>query len=293
MANRTQKDDYSRGGSSLAESRSFDSYCKDCRCNKIMTDAEEVAAFKRLRAGDETAKDEIFAHNRGYVINQAHKFNGSKLTFEDLVQEGNIGMLRAIDKFDETRGIRFVLYARWWIRQAFQCSSATSGYPVSLPRRNWTSCQNALRAENDIFASITSRPTVEQIMEKSGEPESVVRSAMVMRYGHIKENVDDSGEEIDGDKMTRGDLFTRPDQYANMEDIDNRAIVEKVLSRVSDKERFSIIKRFGLDGGDAMTLDAIGLLDGVSREAIRLRIENGLEKIRASKELREYMDVLL
>lgn len=277
-----------------------------------MTNEEEFSSFEALRNGDESMRETIFMHNRGYVIHLALRFKGSRLPLEDLVQEGNYGMLRALDKFDHTRGIRFVLYARWWITQAMQSASMSQPGAVTLPKRLWTETRAAIKEQNRLMEgrSPNHGPSPAEVVEATGQPLPVAIAAQTMRYGNTGAFVSRDGDEIDDDRMVPESMRSMPNQDEHMAKDDVKRAIEGVLESAREIGRTKaevygnsvngdtnhpaifLDRYYGLTTGESETLEEIGKEYGITKERVRQINADTIGRIRTLRKYKDVMDMV-
>jgi len=243
-----------------------------------MSPEEEAWAFARLRDGDEKALEEIVLANQRFVVTMASRFFGSRLSLDELIQECNIGLITAARKFDTSKGIRFITYARWWMRQQMQSSSLQHGYPTALPKRNWTDAVSVLNAWNE-FENRTGRiPTIKELMEEADCNEFLAMTARIMRSGEYSFDAP-----IEDDERNRYELSkysTPPPQEVFLKELGDVTMIDKMMGFLTDKERDTISKVYGLHGKEAKGVKEIGREEGVSYQAISLRRVKAVNKMR-------------
>jgi len=279
---------------SRRESDSFYSLCRDADKYKVMSAEQEAEAFARLLSGDKTARDDIFNANIPFAISMATKFFGSKLALEDLVQEAFIGMLTAIDKFDPTRNVRFVSYARWYIRQRMQQATLMTAFSVSLPNRDWVGVAKALKAETVIVETASPgtcpRPSAADVASAAGVTESVAEMAEIMRYG--VNSLDDTarakmgpgGDDSTGEDFSVIGLLkysTPPNQEELIDDMSIKKLYRLVMDTMSPKEVETLELSYGIDGTPGSTCARAATEFGVTKQAIHHRVKRVKDRLTA------------
>jgi RNA polymerase primary sigma factor len=251
----------------------------------LLTREEEVHLARRIRAGGskaDTALNHFVAANQRLVYSIAKRYQGQGLDWEDLVQEGNIGLLRAIERFDPERGLKFSTIGVWWIRQAIGRAVADQGGTIRLPAYLHTAHVRLKRAETQCLEEQDRLPTDEDLLEATGlSPETLecLRQATGTLVSLSEQWGDEEGQE-------RGDILADP--TSNLEEetvagIFSQEIQHALAATLTPQEVFIIRKRFGLQGEEAeQTLRQIGRELGISRERVRQKEERALIKLRTA-----------
>jgi RNA polymerase primary sigma factor len=245
----------------------------------LLTAAEEVALAKRVERGDAEAKERMINSNLRLVISIAKRYQGHDVPLLDLVQEGVIGLNRAVEKFDWRRGFKFSTYATWWIRQACQRAISGQSKTIRVPTHVHERRLKLARVRGQLLAKLDREPTREELAEAAGFSLKHVDEALDAVDASVSLNQRVGSEE----EAELGDLFDDPnaeDPAAEAVDSFRRLEVRRAVAKLPDLERRVLELRFGLDG-DAQPLEAIGKELGISRERVRQVESDALARLSA------------
>ncbi|MDO4633813.1 MAG: RNA polymerase sigma factor RpoD [Eubacteriales bacterium] len=266
-------------------------YLKEIGNVPLLTSEEEVELARRVEEGDETAKKQLIEANLRLVVSIAKKYVGRGMPFLDLIQEGNMGLMKAVDKFDYAKGFKFSTYATWWIRQAITRGIADTGRTIRVPVHMVETINKTLRMTRTLLQELGREPTPEEVAERLGVPVSRVRE--VLKISRDPVSLDTPiGEEDDshlGD-FIEDDSALSPADSAAFSML--REELATALESLTDRERQVVQLRFGLIDGRARTLEEVGKEFNVTRERIRQIEAKALRKLRhpsRSKRLRDFL----
>ena len=267
-------------------------YLKEIGKVSLLTADEEVELAKRMEQGDEEAKKRLAEANLRLVVSIAKRYVGRGMLFLDLIQEGNLGLIKAVEKFDYTKGYKFSTYATWWIRQAITRAIADQARTIRIPVHMVETINKLIRVSRQLLQELGREPTPDEIAEEMNLPVERVREILKISQEPVSLETP-IGEEEDshlGDFLEDDNVPVPADAAAFT--LLKEQLVE-VLGTLTDREQKVLRLRFGLDDGRARTLEEVGREFNVTRERIRQIEAKALRKLRhpsRSRKLKDYLD---
>jgi len=267
-------------------------YLKEIGKVRLLTAAEEVQLAKRIEKGDMSAKSRLVEANLRLVVSIAKKYVGRGMLFLDLIQEGNLGLIRAVEKFDYKKGYKFSTYATWWIRQAITRAIADQARTIRIPVHMVETINKLIRVQRQLLQRLGREPTAEEIAEHMDYTPERVREIMKISQEPVSLETP-IGEEEDshlGDFIEDSEVEA-PSDAASFTMLQDE--LNKVLNTLNERERKVIQLRFGLQDGHPRTLEEVGREFGVTRERIRQIESKTLSKLRhpnRSGVLRDFLE---
>jgi RNA polymerase primary sigma factor len=274
------------------ESQSIEKYLQEIGKEDLLTPEEEVELARRIRAGDQTALEKLTRANLRFVVSVAKQYQNNSLSLNDLINEGNLGLVKAAQKFDETRGFKFISYAVWWIRQSIIQALAEHSRLVRLPLNKVGSLTKINKAFSDLEQKYQREPTAEELAELLEIPVEEVEATLGISARHVSMDAPfTEGESnalidvLDNPNAEKTDVALEYKESLQME-------TDRILATLTDREREVIKLFFGIGVEHPMTLEDIGESLGITRERIRQIKDKAITKLRTqsrSKALKAYL----
>ena len=267
-------------------------YLKEIGRVPLLTAEEEIELAKRIEEGDEEARRKLAEANLRLVVSIAKRYVGRGMLFLDLIQEGNLGLLKAVEKFDYRKGYKFSTYATWWIRQAVTRAIADQARTIRIPVHMVETINKLMRISRQLLQEYGREPTIEEIADAMGMTEDKVREILKIAQEPVSLETP-IGEEEDSHL---GDFIEDEDVLAPVDAVSFYLLkeqLEDVLGTLTPREERVLRLRFGLDDGRPRTLEEVGQEFGVTRERIRQIEAKALRKLRhpsRSKKLKDYLE---
>ena len=262
------------------ESESLEKYLQEIGHEELLSTDEEVELAQRIRKGDRKALDKLTKANLRFVVSVAKQYQNQGLSLPDLINEGNLGLIKAAEKFDETRGFKFISYAVWWIRQSILQAIAEQSRIVRLPLNQVGSVNKINRILSKFEQENERRPSVDEISEQIDLPEDKVGEAMLANTRHV--SVD--APFVDGEDNSLLDVLVNDDApMADRQLVAEslRSEISNVLKTLNERERCVIRAFYGI-GEPEMTLEEIGNKYGLTRERVRQIKEKAIRRLRSN-----------
>lgn len=254
-------------------------YLNEIGFSPLLTPEEEVYFSRLAQKGDEAGRKRMIESNLRLVVKIARRYVNRGLTLLDLIEEGNLGLIRAVEKFDPERGFRFSTYATWWIRQTIERAIMNQTRTIRLPIHVVKEINTYLRTARELAQRLDHEPTVEDIAEYLDKPVNIVKKML---------SLNDKITSVDtpiGSNTEKSLLDTLPDEhitdpYLLLQDQDLRESINEWISELSDKQREVVARRFGLRGYEISTLEEVGQEIGLTRERVRQIQVEALRRLR-------------
>lgn len=266
------------------ESPSLSRYLQEINKVTLITPEEEIELTRRIKLGDKAALDRLTSANLRFVVSVAKQFQGQGLSLSDLINEGNIGLIKAAEKFDETRGFKFISFAVWWIRQTILDAMASKARLVRLPMNKVLLGSRIRHTQSSLEQRLERQPSTDELAE-----------AMNMEEGDVSDSMGNSGRHVSLDAPTNGDEETnlldvmenhgtpKADDELSQESLQYE--IRRTLSGLPERQRETLCWFFGIGVDRALSLDDIGRKYDLTTERVRQIKDKALEKLKAQKNI--------
>ena len=274
------------------ESQSLDKFLQEIGREDLISVEEEVELAGRIRNGDMAARERLVNANLRFVVSVAKQYQNQGLSLPDLINEGNVGLIKAAEKFDETRGFKFISYAVWWIRQSILQALAEQARIVRLPLNQVGSLNKIQKAYSRFEQEFERRPSAEELAEELDMPIDKIAEVLRMQGRHVSMDA----PFVDGEDNSLIDVMENQDSPRADRGLINESLtqeIDRALATLSEREQRIIRKFFGVGNGvQEKTLEEIGEEEGLTRECVRQIKEKALHNLALnsrSKVLRTYL----
>ena len=286
----TERPTYVNGDLAVSTTDALQLFLNEAGRWPLLTAQEEVELAKRIERGDKEAKDRMINSNLRLVVSIAKRYQGHGLSLLDLIQEGIIGLIRAVEKFDWRRGFKFSTYATWWIRQAVQRGVANKSRTIRIPVHIAEREQRIGRAERELTPKLGRPPTEDEIAQHAKLPLKQLREvrAAARAVTSLDRPIGDTAEGALGDLFASEQPPPEEEVHVSLE----QDVLRRALSDLPDREQEVLKLRYGLNGDrDPASLESIGRQLGLTRERVRQIEANALEQLAVHREIEALMDV--
>ena len=264
---------------SASDEGSLDQYLRDISIYPLITREDEVALAQRIRKGDQEALDTLVRSNLRFVVSVAKKYQNQGVSLSDLINEGNLGLIRAAHKFDETKGIKFISYAVWWIRQAILQALAEQSRIVRVPLNRAGTLHRIGKRASTLLQELGREATHAEIAHGMDITEEEVAKTMLISQTHLSLDAPlTPGEDNRLLDYLADTVNATPDEEMFVKALTES--IEEALSHLKERESRILRLYFGLDGEEPMTLEEIGALLSITRERVRQIKEKALSRLR-------------
>lgn len=254
-------------------------YIKSIADIPLLTPNEEKSLSKMIKEGSNSARNMMIKANLRLVISIARRYRNSKITFLDLIQEGNTGLIKAVEKFDYTKGYRFSTYATWWIRQAITRAISNNEREIRLPLHIVEMIKKIKKAGYKLFAKLGRDPSIKELSDETGIPSKKIKYVQ----SSIRSTIQSSSLVFDNSNQTIEDLIQDVEDNDNLSSMETKFLSEdlgEILSMLNTKEQEVITRRYGLLDGNIKSLSSIGRELGITRETARQIERRSLIKLK-------------
>lgn len=273
------------------ETASLDKYLQEIGREELITADEEVSLAQKIKAGDQIALEKLTKANLRFVVSVAKQYQNQGLSLPDLINEGNLGLIKAAQRFDETRGFKFISYAVWWIRQSILQALAEQSRIVRLPLNQVGSLNKIKKASSKLEQQFERTPSADEIAEQLEVPEYKINKAMKISSRHVSMDA----PLVVGEETSMLDVFVSNDGPVTDSILMHESLsteIERSLATLSKKERDVVNLFYGIGMAHGLTLEEIGIKFGLTRERVRQIKEKAIRRLKhnsRSKLLKAYL----
>ncbi len=266
-------------------------YLREISRFKLLSPEEEKELSRRIQAGDEDALKQLVEANLRFVVSFAKKYRTWGLSFQDIINEGNIGLIEAAKRFDPERGVKFITYAVWWIRQAIIHALSEQGGPMRIPQKQANLLYNIHKTITAMTPVLQRKPTVDELAKELSVSTENIELLMKAETEELPlESHSDDGSDFQ--LLDKIEQFTMPPVDENLVQESFKKLLSGILKELDEKEVTILTLRYGLDGKEPRTLKQVGKEVGLSRERIRQIECKALDKLKKSNRSRHIFDHL-
>ncbi|MFB1021895.1 MAG: RNA polymerase primary sigma factor [Vicingaceae bacterium] len=262
------------------ESKSLEKYLQDVSKEEMITAEEEVELAIKIQSGDERALNRLVRANLRFVISVAKQYQNTGLTLEDLINEGNLGLIEAAKRYDHTKGFKFISYAVWWIRQSILKAAADNSRTIRLPHNRLGEIQKISKASNEFEQKNERTPTADELSDLTEMDVAKVEMSLKMSKKQVSIDAPMSNDDDNNSLVSVLENSDTPDPTDNLLQESLSQDLERTLAYLKGMEAEVIRLFYGLGGSSEMTLEEIGNTFGLTRERIRQIKERGLRRLR-------------
>jgi RNA polymerase primary sigma factor len=279
------KNPVSAGGRS-----SLDLYLNEIRRYPLLSRDEELALSRRARDGDPAAREKLVRSNLRFVVSIAKKYVGNGVPLEDLINDGNVGLVKAAERFDPERGFKFISYAVWWIRQSILVSVSENSRMIRMPMNRVGLAQKATKMSRQLEQDLGRDPDAAELAKELGVTKEEIEEVTAFSQGHLSldQPVHDEGSESTFVDQIVDDRTASPDRGAYA--VSLKRVLARALESLTVRERTILTRYYGLNGVKARTLEEIGREMGYTRERIRQIKEQAIDKLRSRPQAAQYIE---
>jgi RNA polymerase primary sigma factor len=269
---------------------SLDLYLNEIRRYPLLSREDEVELARKARAGDAKAQEKLVRSNLRFVVSIAKKYVGNGVPLEDLINDGNVGLVKAAERFDPERGFKFISYAVWWIRQSILVSVSENSRMIRMPMNRVGLAQKATKMSRQLEQDLGRDPDAEELAKELGVTREEIEEVTTFSQATLSldQPVHDEGNDSTFVDQIVDDRNASPDQGAYADSL--KRDMARALEALTDRERTILVRYYGLNGVKARTLEDIGKEMGYTRERIRQIKEQAIDKLRSRPQSAQYIE---